>query len=404
MSSETRIILIVFGIILVFFSAFFSAAETAYSAINPVKIESEYKKGSRRAKLIKKHYKTFGWTFSTILIANNLVNITASSLVTYLFADLLGASSIITLISTFVVTPIIVIFGEIIPKILAKKFPYQYVGKIAYAMEFFNILFSPITYPLSKVALQSKITNTENEIKGILKLAKREGILDKNEAILAEKALDLDNKKVRNVMTKKDKIVWVKHDATIIEAKNLINKTGHSRLLVKDRKGFMGVLILKDIMFKKDDQLITNHIVSLIKISRSIILTKALESLRINKAHIAAVTETASSKKVVGIITMEDIIEELVGEIYDEHDKSEPVRQVSHGKYIAFGTVTMNQLSKILDYKFPDAKGNNIKQWIQKRINRKIKKSLRYEFKDKFIFKILKNKNGQETIIEIFRK
>jgi len=128
---------------LVFLSALFSAAETAYSSVSKVKINSEVIKKRRSAILIQKHYKSFGWTLATILIANNLVNIAASTIITYVLSShLSGSNATATIISTFVMTPIIVIFGEIIPKLLAKKYSYGYLKKVVYIMEIFKWLFN----------------------------------------------------------------------------------------------------------------------------------------------------------------------------------------------------------------------------------------------------------------------
>ena len=404
MSSSTRVILIVVLAILVCFSAFFSAAETAYSSIKPVKIEQALKTKKRSAKLIKKHYKSFGWTLSTILIANNLVNIGASSLTTYLFTEMMTDSSLVTVISTFAITPVIVIFGEIIPKIMARKYSYGYASKIAYILEFFNWLFFPVTFPLSKITLQSKVTNTETDIKNLIGLARKERVLETEEATIAQKALELDSRQVMSVMTKKEDIVYVDFRSTIGQVKEIIKITGKSRILVKKDKHFEGIVILKDIFEIDNKESVMDYIVPLIKVSKTMLVTSALEKMRVNKAHIALVVYSKNATAISGIITMEDILEELVGEIYDEHDELEPIREIGHYKYIAYGSASINDLAKELKFKFEDMNNLTVKQWIQSRINRTIKKGLRYEYKEKIIFKILKNKNKQETIIEITKK
>lgn len=404
MATSTQIILIAVLFLLVCMSSFFSAAETAYSSVKPAMIESKIKQGKKSALLIKKHYKSFGWTLSTILIANNLVNIGASSLTTFLFTKLMSNDSLVTIVSTFAITPIIVIFGEIIPKILAKKYSYSYLTKIVYILEGLNWLFFPITFPLSKVTLQSKVTHTEIELKTLLRLARKERVLDRDEATIAQRALDLDSKIVRSVMTKKDEIVWIGYDATISQAKEIFNTSGRSRVLVKKDSSYVGIIILKDIAFSNPKEAIAPYIVPLIKVSKASLVTNALEKMRVNKAHIALVVQTKTSDAVVGIITIEDILEELVGEIYDEHDELEPIREVAHFKYIAYGSAPMKDLADELEFDFEDINDLTVKQWIQSRITRKIKKGLRYEYKDQIAFKVLKNKNNEETIIEVIKK
>ena len=404
METSTQIILIAVLFILVCLSSFFSAAETAYSSVKPAKIESKIKQGKKSALLIRKHYKSFGWTLSTILIANNLVNIGASSLTTFLFSKLLSNDSLVTIVSTFAITPVIVIFGEIIPKILAKKYSYSYLKKIVYILEMFNWLFFPITFPLSKIALNSKVTNTETELKTLLRVARRERVLDRDEATIAQRALDLDSKIVKSVMTKKEDIVWIGSDATINQAQEIIDASGKSRILVKKASQYIGIVLLKDIAFKDPKEKIENYIMPLIKVSKSSLVTNALEKMRVNKAHIALVVQTKTSDSVMGVITIEDILEELVGEIYDEHDELEPIREVAHYKYIAYGSAPIKDLADELEVEFEDMENMTVKQWIQSRITRKIKKGLMYEYKDLVAFKVLKNKNNEETIIQVIKK
>ena len=404
METSTQIILIAVLFALICLSSFFSAAETAYSSVKPAKIETKIKQGKKSALLIKKHYKSFGWTLSTILIANNLVNIGASSLTTFLFTKLLSNDSLVTIVSTFAITPVIVIFGEIIPKILAKKYSYTYLTKIVYVLEVFNWIFFPVTFPLSKITLNSKVTNTETELKTLLRVARRERVLDRDEATIAQRALDLDSKIVKSVMTKKEDIVWVGSDATINQVQEIIAASGKSRILVKKASQFIGIVLLKDIAFKNPNERIDNYVMPLIKVSKSSLVTNALEKMRVNKAHIALVVQTKTSDSVMGVITIEDILEELVGEIYDEHDELEPIREVAHYKYIAYGSAPIKDLSDEIEVQFEDMDNMTVKQWIQSRITRKIKKGLKYEYKDLVAFKVLKNKNNEETIIQVIKK
>ncbi|NQZ65697.1 MAG: HlyC/CorC family transporter [Mycoplasmatales bacterium] len=405
MSTEMLIFLVVFLAILILFSAFFSAAETAYSSVSKSKIETTAKNGKKGAQLIQKHYNSFGWTLATILICNNLVNISASALITLLFSKLLGANGTSTIISTFVMTPIIVIFGEITPKLLAKKYAYSYLMKIAFVMQVFNIIFFPITYPLSKIALNSKVTNSELELKSLISLAKKEGVLGRNEATLASKALDLDSTTVSKVMITKRKIVFIKHDTTVKEALIIFKEYGFSRIPVKKDSKFVGVLILKDIIFSQRNNLVSKYMTDISTVSRHITVSRALEEMRMYKAHMVLVTEKIDSARIVGLLTIEDIMEELVGEIYDEHDEDLKIREIAHFKWIALGTVPILEIEQKIDQVFDkDNDKDNLKQWIQRRINRKIRRGLEYSYKGKIKFKVISNKNKEETIIEIIKK
>ena len=405
MSSETLIPLIIVLGILVVFSSFFSAAETAYSSVSRSQIETKIKQGKKSAVLIKKHYKMFGSTLATILICNNLINIAASTLITLLFTSLLDADALATVLSTCVMTPIIVIFGEIFPKLFAKKHAYSYLAKIAFTMEVIRIIFLPFTFFLSKAVLSSKVTNSEKELKTLLSLAKSEGVLDANEATLASKALDLDSTTLNSVITKKEDIVSIKSDATVGKALKLISKSGHSRIPVKENRTYIGLIILKDIILQDPSSPIKDFLVPLHSISKNVLATKALEEMRMKQSHMILVKATNDSSKVVGICTLEDIIEELIGEIYDEHDSTLKVREIAHFTWRAEGSIKLSVFEKETRTKLEsDDKEMTIKQWVQSRIQRKIRTGLKYTYDNSVVFKILTNKNGQETILKITKK
>lgn len=405
MSNGLIIGLIILLAFLIIGSAFFSAAETAYSSVSSSKIEEGVAKGKKSAILIKKHSKKFGWTLATILICNNLLNISASALITFLFTKLMGATGTVTIISTFVMTPIIVIFGEITPKLLAKKYSYGYLSKVVYLMEAFNIILFPITYPLSKIALQSSVTNSEVELKSLINLAKTEGVLDKNEATLASNALDLDSTTVAKVMTKRQNIKYVRYNDEVGTVLKKFEKTGFSRMPVKKDDVFCGVIILKDIFLKDKKAKISEYIVEINYVSQHMLATKALEQMRMLKSHLVLVSNKQDSKRVVGIITIEDIVEELVGEIYDEHDEDVFVREIAHSKWTVIGSAPITELEEVLETDLEvESKDDTIKQWLQSRIKRKIHKGLKYTFKDDITFKVVKNHNNEETIIEVSKK
>lgn len=405
LSTTTEIILVCGLFVLVVFSAIFSAAETAYSSVSRAKIEQAIKDGKRSALLIRKHYHKFGRTLATVLISNNLVNIGSSSLVTYLFTDLMGANGTTTIVSTAVMTPILVIFGEIMPKLLAKKYPFRYLSLAVYLIEALNWLFWPLTYPISRMTLSSKITNTETDLVHLIKVATKEGVLDVSEATLARKALELDSTKISEVMTKKKAIISLNSHLSIIEAKKIFKESGHSRLPVKQGNKFTGVVLLKDIIYEDVEQKIDKFVKPAFYISKNMLLSKALEQLRYNRTHLALVTESSKVKDVIGLITLEDIVESLIGEIYDEHDKTQTISTIAHYKWTVLGNVSMQDVVKATKIKITvEELHMSIEEFIKQRINRRIKKGLKYTYKNMFVFKIIENKQGSEPVIQITRK
>ena len=161
-------------ILLLTFSAIFSSCETAYTSINPSKIETMIDNKEKGAKLIKKQHMFFNRTISTILIANNLVNIASSALFSYLLSTLIptNKSNLQVIISTCVLTPIIVIFSEVVPKVVAKAHPVGVIKSFYWFIEMLYWLFIPLTYPISKIGKKIYITNTEEEVKSLIDIAK----------------------------------------------------------------------------------------------------------------------------------------------------------------------------------------------------------------------------------------
>ncbi|CAM9155605.1 hemolysin family protein [Mycoplasma marinum] len=403
MNDSIIIGLIVLLIILILLSSMFSAAETAYTSVNSAKISMEVKKKTRAGKVLKKHLKSFGWTLSTILIGNNIVNIGSSVLISYLFTQQFSPGTA-TILSIAVMTPIIVVFGEIIPKILAKKYSFGYLKKICFVMELLNYLFYPFTYPISKINISSEVTNTENELKQLLDTGRQEGVIEKREATLASNALDLDSTKVSAAFTRRKQVVFITDKTSLEEAKDIFDYTGYSRLPLIKNKKWIGTVHLKDIIFMSEGQ--PEEMVSEVPfVSKNMILTNVLETMRLKKTHIAFVTDVSKSQKVIGIITLEDIIEELLGEIYDEHDVTDTVRQLGLYKWVAEGQDHMTKISEITGFVFNDVEQEQtLKQWLKKRLNRHIKEGLIYVHRKKIRIKVISNKKGQPTLFEIAEK
>ncbi len=405
MSTGTQIALIFILLILVFASAIFSSSETAYTSLSRAQLEQQIKDGKKSALLVRKHIHKFGRTLATILICNTLVNIGSGSLVTYLFADILGASSTVSLISTLVMTPILVIFGELIPKMLAKKSPLKYLKFLAYIIEVLNFALWPLTFPISKITLSSKITNTETDLLNLIRVATKEGVLEMSEAILAINALELDSTKIAEVMTKKKEFVYVNQGSTVEVALKIFKESGHSRLPVKNGDKFVGILLLKDIFSVNSFHIIDKYAKSAFFLSKNILLSKALEKLRFNKTHMALVTDSSKSTTAIGLITLEDIIESLIGEIYDEHDKVQVVSEIAHFKWTILGNASMQDVVRETKMKVKvDELEMTLKEFMQDKINRRVKKGLKYIYNDHFTFIVISNKKNSETIIEITRK
>lgn len=406
MSLGKGAILIIISLVLLLLSSFFSAAETAYSSITKFTIEQNLKKNKYSAKLIKKHYKSFGWVLATILLGNNLVNVGIASISTLMFAIFFDNDSpLVTIVSIVVITPIIVVIGEIIPKLLAKRYAYGYLSKVVYIIEFLSWVLFPITYPFSKFVLFSKTNITEKEVKDIAHLAARQKEINDDEALIVSKALELNSLELRQIMVKKQNFVNVNANQSIVEALNIFQKSGHSRLPVIKNNRYIGILMLKNILFVKSG-VVEDYCLKVPLLSKNMSVTKALELLRSKKTHIAFVVNVYKTKKIIsGLVTLEDIFEEIFGEIYDEHDQEKLIHQVAPNKWIVDGSVSMSSLASVLhQVSFDEVNGLTVKQWVQKRSNKKIRVHYKYIYKKIVIFRVIFNKQNQGTKFEVRQK
>ncbi|TPE57202.1 HlyC/CorC family transporter [[Mycoplasma] falconis] len=396
-------------LLLIIFSGIFSATETAYTTLSKAKIETLVDKKVKGYKIIEKQHNFFNRTLGTILIANNLVNIAASTLLVYILSLSMMPTGTATIISTFVMTPVIVILAEIVPKLLAKSYPERTVRSFCWFIEALYWIFFPITYPISKIGKKIYITNTEEDVKSLINIAQDEGVLEINESVMAQNVLDLDSTKVSQHYIKLKDVDFVSSKATMVETLDLFRQTNYSRIPVEKDGDFIGILHLKDIFFLKRGN-IMNYVKSVPKVSANSILSVALEKMRKARAQMAFVIENNNSDKVIGILTMEDILEEVVGEIYDEYDNDEQIYEISLERCEAKGTVLMKTLWKqleideYLDIELKDEDKNlNLSKWLEKQVGHKLRQNTKYEYLEKIYFRVLstKNKDQKYDYIEV---
>lgn len=404
-------LLIISLILLLVSSGIFSATETAYTSLSKAKIETMIEKKVKGHKIIEKQHNFFNRTLGTILIANNLVNIASSTLLAYLLTQAFGASKVglASIISTIVMTPIIVLFAEIIPKLIAKRCPEKTVKSFYWFIEMLYWIFIPITYPISKIGKKIYITNTEEDVKSLLNIAQDEGVLEFKESVMAQNVLDLDSTKVSQHYIKMKNVDFLSSKATIQEALAMFKETNYSRIPVEKDGDLIGILLLKDIFFLQRGNIL-NYIKSVPRVSANSILSVALEKMRQSRAQMAFVTESNNDDKAIGIITIEDILEEVVGEIYDEYDNDEQIYEISLERCEAKGTVLMKtlwkqlELDQYLDYELDDKEKNQtLSAWLETKKGHALRKNSKFELDEKITFKVLekKNKDQKYDYIEI---
>lgn len=357
--------------ILVLFSAYFSATETAFFSLNKIRIKSLAGEGNKRAKKVLKILDDMDALLSTILIGNNIVNIAATAIATVLFIDLVGEDLGATL-STIVITVVVLMFGEITPKTLAKNFPEKFSMFAAPFISFCMALFKPVNWFVSiwqKLMYKCfKITDdrgvTEEELITMVEEAEQDGELDENESELIRNAIEFDDIEVEDIYTSRVDLVAIDIEDTIEEIAEQFEK-GFSRLPVYQETidNIIGVLNHKDFMvMQKTKQTVSSVMTEPIFVVPSMKISELLRILQSKKSHMAIILDEFGGT--VGIVTLEDIIEELVGEIWDEHDTVvEPFVELTEDKYKVRSTADLDDMFDLFNME-NDTDHSTVGGWV----------------------------------------
>ena len=346
-------------VILVGFSAFFSASETAFSSLNQIRLKSRAEDGDSSAARVLAMAEQYDKLLSTILIGNNIVNIAAASIGTILFTQMLGAERGATM-STIVLTIIVLIFGEVTPKSLAKEMP----EKVATAVSPFLVLLMALMTPLTWLFTQWKKllghfvhsgeadTITEGELMTMVSEAENDGELTDRESELIRSAIEFDDVEVEEILTPRVDVVAVEDDIPLEELAQTFAESGYSRLPVYHGTidNNIGVVHEKDFYIArlKKATKIDDLVVPTLYTTGSTQISQLLRTLREQHHHLAVVVDEYGGTE--GIITLEDILEELVGEIWDEHDEvTEDFRKQSDGSWLVSGSASVDDLYEELD-------------------------------------------------------
>lgn len=417
MTSSWYIYLIVI-LLLTICSAFSSAAETAITSLNFVRIKSLAKvknnKKKKRARIVFKLVKNYNSTLTTILIFNTVVNLIIGTLSTLLFVNGFKLGHIAPIIATIVSTVLVLIFGEILPKSIAKIYSEKIALRFAYLLYGMMILFYPLTMIFKLLQVKSKTpTSSEQELIELISIIEREGVLEKGERDLIESAIKFDEKSVYQAMQPKQRIRYIYNDTAANVIKDIYLKEKYSRIPVLDSatEQVIGILNIKDYiaeMLKNQKPDLNTLISEPIYLSRRTKLNQALEILQSERTHIAIVCTNKEKKDFNGIVTLEDILEELVGEIYDETDKIGLVQEVGTYKFLVDGRTNLDVLFKRYLKSSPPAvkQTMTVEEWYRLKTKNKtktIKKNspmIKYRHYTFQVDKIRKmKKKTQQTII-----
>ena len=346
-------------VILVAFSAFFSASETAFSSLNQIRLKSRADDGDRTAARVLAMSEQYDKLLSTILIGNNIVNIAAASIGTIIFTKMLGAERGAT-VSTMVLTIVVLIFGEVTPKSLAKEMPETIATAVAPALSLLMLVFTPLTWLFSQwkrllnhfVHSSESDTITEGELMTMVSEAESDGELTDRESELIRSAIEFDDVEVEEILTPRVDVVAVEDDISLEELAQTFAESGYSRLPVYHGTidNIIGVVHEKDFYIArlKKATKIDDLVAPTLYTTGSTQISQLLRTLREQHHHMAVVVDEYGGTE--GIITLEDILEELVGEIWDEHDEvTEDFRKQSDGSWLVSGSASVDDLFETLD-------------------------------------------------------
>ncbi len=321
---------IVLVIAMMIFSALFSGTETAFSSVNKLRLKNYEAQGSKKAKKALKLANRFDEVLTAVLIGNNIVNIATSSVSTLLFIKFVGTKG--PAVSTIVVTALVLVFCEVLPKSYAKKNAEKLALAFAGPLTFLVGLFKPFVWLLNK--LSSAVSKgdeapsvTEDELKYMIDEIEEQGVIEEQESELVKSALEFDEITVNEILIPRVKVIGVELGSTIDEIKELFRREMYSRLPVYEKSldDIKGIITNKAFfkMLVEGGSDITPIIQEVPHIADSKLISEAMRDMQRSKVHLAVVIDQYGGTK--GIVTLEDIIEELVGEIYDEADEVIPL-------------------------------------------------------------------------------
>ena len=388
-------------------SAYFSATETAYSSLNKIKLKSIANKGNKKAKLALELSEKYDSVISTILIGNNIVNIATASLATVLFTKLLGGSGVT--VSTIVMTILILIFGEISPKSIAKDIPESFAIVSAPLLNAFCIILKPVN---NLFCLWKKVINkvfkiqkhsgiTEDEILTIAEEAENEGGINPQQLEIIKSAIELNDQEVIEAFTPRVDMVAIKDSCSKEELLNLFIESGFSRIPVyhDNIDNVIGIINEKDlinIVVNNKNEEISSIIKPLNVIQPHMKLSQLLKVLQNNKSHMALIADEYGGT--MGIITLEDILEELVGEIWDEHDKVvNDIEKIAEDEYIVRGNANIEKVLEEFDLE-EEFEVNSVNGWVMQQFGKIPKVGESFEYKN---LKIVVQKATKRCVLEI---
>ena len=358
------------------FSAYFSASETAFSSLNRARMKAMAEQGDKRAERALALAEQYDRLLSTLLIGNNIVNIAVASIGTVMFVRYYGDLG--ATISTVVITIVVLIFGEISPKSLAKDSPERFAMLSAPLLRILMWVLAPLNFLFSQwkklltVIFRVKDDRklTQQELLVLVDEVEQEGGIDRDEGELLRSAIEFPDQEAEDILTHRVDLEGVQVDASREEVAKVFRESRYSRLLVygEDLDDIQGVIHLKDFCDAPEGVALKDMMTSPLFVPPSVKISALLRQLQRSKSHVAVVSDEFGGT--LGIVTLEDILEELVGEIWDEHDEvEEPVRQTGEGAY-RISCAEGPEILKDLFHEDPGDDNTTLGGWVAEQLGR----------------------------------
>lgn len=382
--------------VLILLSAFFSSTETAYSCVNRIKLRAWAGNGNKRAKkVLYLAEDKFDNLITTILIGNNIVNLTAATLATIFFAKILEGGNIdYNLISTIAITLAVLVFGEITPKFIANAIPekmaiayYPLIMPFYYLFCPINLLFKGWNWLLSKIfRFKKEDVVTEDEIMTVVEEAEEDGTIREDETNLIRSVIEFDDVEVGDVLVPRVNIVSIDVESSMEEIKDIFVKEGYSRLPVyKDSiDTIIGTIHEKDFYkaYLKGATNINDILQNALYTTEHAKISKLLKQLQKQKVHIAVVLDEYGGT--LGLVTLEDILEELVGEIWDEHDQEiNYIKPLQDNLFVAEGNAPISDVFEYfeLENEEDNFEANTLSGWVIENLGEIPRTGKKFDFK-----------------------
>lgn len=397
-------------VLLLLLSAFFSAEETAYTSLNRPRLKTRAQDGVKRAQKVLDISENYDRVLFTLLIGNNIVNIAATAIATLLFVNLLG-EAVGTTVSTVSLTVVVLIFGEIFPKTFAKEHPISFAESTYPLLVFFTYLLYPFCMfftflkwcfmKIFKFKGEEKIT--EEELLNIVDEATEDGAIDEKESKLISSAIEFHDCEVGEILVPRVNVVAVPEDMPMDKIKKVFMKNHFSRLPVYSGTidHITGMIHEMDFLIALDrgDQNVKNILKKTALATEHMKISTLLKTMQKSKVHLAVVVDEYGGT--LGIVTLEDILEELVGEIWDEHDEVvEYFEKVDEKTYRVDGNADLGDFFELfsIETEEDDFDSQTVGGWVLEMLKELPKKNDSFDFEH---LHIILTKCSQKRVYEI---